>query len=81
MNRKKRGVPGYRGEFTFTEKNAEIEAMAVRENRIQALAVCMSKIRRLLTLGEGFDSPKYGAVQPYAKFSAKETIEKFWCRK
>ena len=80
MNRKKRGVPGYRGEFTFTEKNAEIEAMAVRENRIQALAVCMSKIRRLLTLGEGFDSPKYGASPPpYAKFSAKETIEKFWC--
>jgi len=82
MSRKKRGDPGYRGEFVFTEKNAEIEAMAVRENRIQALAVCMSKIRRLLTLGEGFDSPKYGtSPPPYAKLSAKETIEKFWSNK
>ena len=82
INRRKRGDPGYRGEFVYTEKNAEIEAMAVRENRIQALAVCMSKIRRLLTLGEGFDSPKYGtSPPPYAKLSAKETIEKFWCNK
>ena len=31
---------------------------------------------------EGFDSPKYGtSPPPYAKLSAKETIEKFWCNK
>ena len=72
INRRKRGDPGYRGEFVYTEKNAEIEAMAVRENRIQALAVCMSKIRRLLTLGEGFDSPKYGTCLLYTSPSPRD---------
>ena len=38
MNRKKRGVPGYRGEFTFTEKNAE-QAMAAERTNSSACRV------------------------------------------
>ena len=75
----KRRKRGFNDNFTYDEKNAVIEAMAMRENRIQALAVCVSKVRRLLTLGEGFDSPKYGkSPPPFSKLSGKKIIEKFW---
>ena len=57
--------------------DAEIEAMAVRENRLQSVAVCLSKVRYLLGRGPE-KAPIADAPPPATRLSEREAAERFF---
>jgi len=76
-----------RHEFTYTEKFAKIDALAMRENRTQCVAIMLSKVRRLLTRPRDGKPQKSvydcldvfeKAEAPYVQLSEEEIAAQFW---
>ena len=74
-------------EFTYTEDFAKIDALAMRENRTQCLAIMLSKIRRLMTRARDGSEQKSvvdcmdmfaKADAPYRAVSDVEVAAMFW---
>ena len=57
--------------------DAEIEAMAVRENRLQSMAICLSRVRYML--GRGPEKLPFASAPPPARpLTAREVAEKMF---
>jgi hypothetical protein len=74
-------------EFTYTEEFAKIDALAMRENRTQCLAIMLSKVRRLMTRARDGSTQKSvvecmdalaKADAPYRAVSDVELAAMFW---
>ena len=74
-------------EFSYTEKFAKIDALAMRENRTQCVAIMLSKLRRLLTRARD-DGPQKSVYEcmdvfeksapPYVTLTEAEIAAHFW---
>lgn len=74
-------------EFTYNEKFAKIDALAMRENRTQSVAIMLSKLRRVLTRARdgGPQLSVYecldkfeNAAPPFVSLSEEEVAAQFW---
>ena len=59
-------------EFTYTEEFAKIDALAMRENRTQCLAIMLSKVRRVITRSRDGSAQK-SVVDCMEEFSKADT--------
>ncbi|CEF99605.1 Zinc finger, CW-type [Ostreococcus tauri] len=74
-------------EFTYNEKFAKIDALAVRENRTQSIAIMLSKLRRVLTRARDGGAQKSvyecldkfeSAPPPFVRLTDDEVAVQFW---
>ena len=74
-------------EFTYNEKFAKIDALAMRENRTQCVAIMLSKVRRLVTRPRDTSSQPSvydrlnefeNAPPPLVELSEKDAVGVFW---